>query len=246
MPRSPAARRALLSLLSDHEIREIGGTCAVTEATWRVPLSDIAVDEGSLDAAREALASGWWSMGPRVARARAAVRGVHRRAARARGLERHRRAPSGAPRASAAGPATRSCCPRSTSSLPPTLLTRRGATPVFCDVVGPRRPEPRPGRPRGGDRPEDEGRHRPALRRVTPATSRASCDIAERRRGRRDRGRGARARGALERAGAGTIGAVGLLQLLLEQEPPGRRGRDGRHLRRRARGPRPRCSARTG
>ena len=33
---------------------------------WRIPLSDVAVDEELLDAVQETLASGWWSMGPRV------------------------------------------------------------------------------------------------------------------------------------------------------------------------------------
>ena len=37
----------------------------------------------------------------------------------------------------------------------------------------------------------------------------------------------------------GTVGCDRVLQLLLEQEPPGRRGRDGRHVRRRARGAAP-------
>ena len=35
---------------------------------WRVPLSDIAVDDEILAAAGRALASGWWSTGPRVAK----------------------------------------------------------------------------------------------------------------------------------------------------------------------------------
>jgi len=33
---------------------------------WKVPLADVAVDDELLAAARDAVASGWWSMGPRV------------------------------------------------------------------------------------------------------------------------------------------------------------------------------------
>jgi dTDP-4-amino-4,6-dideoxygalactose transaminase len=39
----------------------------VTDSHWRVPLSDVEVDEELMSVGREALASGWWSMGPRVA-----------------------------------------------------------------------------------------------------------------------------------------------------------------------------------
>src|SRR6187402_3132873 len=35
---------------------------------WVVPLADVLVDDELLDAARRTLASGWWSMGPRVER----------------------------------------------------------------------------------------------------------------------------------------------------------------------------------
>lgn len=34
---------------------------------WKVPLSDVRVDDELLDAVRSAVGSGWWSMGPRVA-----------------------------------------------------------------------------------------------------------------------------------------------------------------------------------
>ena len=38
----------------------------MTENRWDVPLSDVLVDDELLEAARVAMASGWWSMGPRV------------------------------------------------------------------------------------------------------------------------------------------------------------------------------------
>ena len=56
---------------------------------WRVPLSDIAVDDELVAAAGGALASGWWSTGPRVARVRGRVRALRRRRVRGRGVERH-------------------------------------------------------------------------------------------------------------------------------------------------------------
>jgi DegT/DnrJ/EryC1/StrS aminotransferase family len=40
---------------------------ADVESRWRVPLSDITVDDELTDAVLETLRSGWWSMGPRVA-----------------------------------------------------------------------------------------------------------------------------------------------------------------------------------
>ena len=37
-----------------------------SDPKWVVPLSDVLVEDDFLRAAHEALASGWWSMGPRV------------------------------------------------------------------------------------------------------------------------------------------------------------------------------------
>ena len=39
---------------------------ASSELRWRVPLSDIVVDDEIADAVLETVRSGWWSMGPRV------------------------------------------------------------------------------------------------------------------------------------------------------------------------------------
>ena len=38
----------------------------LTGSPWRVPLSDLTIDEELVDAALAAIRSGWWSMGPRV------------------------------------------------------------------------------------------------------------------------------------------------------------------------------------
>ena len=39
---------------------------ASSELGWRVPLSDVAVDDELVDAVLGRVRSGWWSMGPRV------------------------------------------------------------------------------------------------------------------------------------------------------------------------------------
>ena len=38
----------------------------MTEVAWRVPLSDVIVDDELADAALGVVRSGWWSMGPQV------------------------------------------------------------------------------------------------------------------------------------------------------------------------------------
>ena len=108
----------------------------MTEATWRVPLSDIAVDDVLMNAAREVLESGWWSMGPRVAE-----------------LERDFSEFTGAPHALAVSNGTAAlhlallavgCGPGDEVVLPSlnfvaaaNTVACTGATPVFCDIVGP-------------------------------------------------------------------------------------------------------------
>src|SRR5215207_2473591 len=47
-------------------------TTRADTGAWSVPLSDLAVDEEILAAVREAVGSGWWSTGPRVAEFEAA------------------------------------------------------------------------------------------------------------------------------------------------------------------------------
>ncbi len=109
---------------------------AVTESRWRVPLSDVRVDEELLAAGRDVLASGWWSMGPRVAE-----------------LERQFAELTGASRALAVANGTAALhlallavgCREGDEVILPSLnfvaaanvVALVGATPVFCDVVGP-------------------------------------------------------------------------------------------------------------
>jgi dTDP-4-amino-4,6-dideoxygalactose transaminase len=108
----------------------------IVTGAWRVPLSDVRVDEELLTLARETLASGWWSMGPRVAE-----------------LEARFSAETGARHALAVSSGTAALhlallavgCGAGDEVVLPSLnfvaaanvVTRVGATPVFCDVVGP-------------------------------------------------------------------------------------------------------------
>ena len=105
-------------------------------ATWRVPLSDVLVDDELLGVAREVLSSGWWSMGTRVA-----------------DLEAQFALQTGSPHALAVSSGTAALhlallaldCGHGDEVVLPSLnfvaaanaVTRVGATPVFCDIVGP-------------------------------------------------------------------------------------------------------------
>ncbi|MDQ3671023.1 MAG: DegT/DnrJ/EryC1/StrS family aminotransferase [Actinomycetota bacterium] len=109
---------------------------AVSQSTWRVPLSDIAVDDALSNAGREVLESGWWSMGPRVAQ-----------------LESDFSAFSGAPHSLAVSSGTAALhlallavgCGAGDEVVLPSLnfvaaantVASTGATPVFCDILGP-------------------------------------------------------------------------------------------------------------
>lgn len=108
----------------------------MTGPEWRVPLSDVQVDEELLSVGRDVLASGWWTMGPRVAE-----------------LESRFAAFTGAPHALAVSSGTAAlhlallavgCGPSDEVVLPSlnfvaaaNTVARVGATPIFCDVSGP-------------------------------------------------------------------------------------------------------------
>jgi dTDP-4-amino-4,6-dideoxygalactose transaminase len=102
---------------------------------WSVPLSDLAVDEEILGAVREAAASGWWSMGPRVAEFEAAF-------ARFVGAEHAVAVSSGtaalhlALLASGCRPGDEIVLPSLTFVAAANVVRHAGATPVFCDVLG--------------------------------------------------------------------------------------------------------------
>jgi dTDP-4-amino-4,6-dideoxygalactose transaminase len=108
---------------------------ASSELRWRVPLSDIVVDDEIADAVLETVRSGWWSMGPRV-----------------EDLEREFAAFCGAPYAVAVANGTASLhlallvvgCGPGDEVIVPSLnfvaaanaIVHTGAEPVFCDVIG--------------------------------------------------------------------------------------------------------------
>ena len=104
--------------------------------SWKVPLADVAVDDELLKAAQEAVASGWWSMGPRVQVFEDAFADF-----------------CGAGHAVAVANGTAALhlsllavgCGRGDEVVLPSLnfvaaanaVHHVGATPIFCDVVGP-------------------------------------------------------------------------------------------------------------
>jgi dTDP-4-amino-4,6-dideoxygalactose transaminase len=107
----------------------------VTES-WRVPLSDVRVDEELLEVARETLASGWWSMGPRVAELEASFAertgSTHVLAVSSGTAALHL-----ALLALECGPGDEVVLPSLNFVAAANTVTRVGALPVFCDVLGP-------------------------------------------------------------------------------------------------------------
>jgi dTDP-4-amino-4,6-dideoxygalactose transaminase len=102
---------------------------------WRVPLFDLRVDEELLDTARDALGSGWWSMGPRVAefeRSFAASVGAKHALAVSSGTA----ALHLAVLAAGCGPGDEVVVPSLTFAAAANVVAAAGARPVFCDVAG--------------------------------------------------------------------------------------------------------------
>lgn len=116
--------------------RDPGGRTALA-GSWSVPLSDLAVDEEILDAVRDAVASGWWSTGPRVAE-------FERAFARFVGAEHAVAVASGTAAlhlsvlACGCGPGDEVVLPSLNFVAAASVIRHAGATPVFCDVVGER------------------------------------------------------------------------------------------------------------
>jgi dTDP-4-amino-4,6-dideoxygalactose transaminase len=102
---------------------------------WLVPLSDVAVDEELVAAAGEAVASGWWSMGPRVAefeRAFADFVGVAHALAVGSGTAAIHLALD----ACGCGPGDEVIVPSLTFVAAANSVVATGARPVFCDATG--------------------------------------------------------------------------------------------------------------
>ena len=109
---------------------------AAVESRWRVPLSDITVDNELADAVLETLRSGWWSMGPRVAefeRAFAEFCGAPHALAVANGTA----ALHLALLAVGCGPEDEVVVPSLNFVAAANAIVHTGAEPVFCDIVGP-------------------------------------------------------------------------------------------------------------
>jgi dTDP-4-amino-4,6-dideoxygalactose transaminase len=113
----------------------IHGPDAFEGSEWLVPLADVAVDQELVEAARKAVESGWWSMGPRVAEfeqrfaelcdARHAIAVANGTAALHLALL-----------AAECGPGDEVILPSLNFVAAANAIAHTGATPVFCDVVG--------------------------------------------------------------------------------------------------------------
>jgi dTDP-4-amino-4,6-dideoxygalactose transaminase len=103
--------------------------------TWSVPLSDIRVDDELLAAGRDAIASGWWSMGPRVAeledRFGEVIETRHAFAVANGTAALHL-----ALLAIGCGPGDEVVLPSLNFVAAANTVVRVGAVPVFCDIVG--------------------------------------------------------------------------------------------------------------
>ena len=108
----------------------------VNESRWRVPLSDVAVDDELVEAVLETVRSGWWSMGPRVADFEsefAAFSGAHHAVAVANGTA----ALHLGLLAVGCGPGDEVIVPSLNFVAAANAIVHTGAEPVFCDIVGP-------------------------------------------------------------------------------------------------------------
>jgi len=102
---------------------------------WRVPLSDVRLPAEAIDAAREALASGWLSSGPRVSEFEedlAAYVGARHAVACSSGTAALELAYA----ALDLGPGDEVAMPSLTFVAGANAARLRGAEPVFCDVLG--------------------------------------------------------------------------------------------------------------
>jgi dTDP-4-amino-4,6-dideoxygalactose transaminase len=107
----------------------------VSESRWKVPLAEPVVDDELVEAARDAVGSGWWSMGPRVNDFEAAFAeftGAKHAIAVANGTA----ALHLALLAVDCGPGDEVILPSLNFVAAANAIRHTGATPVFCDVVG--------------------------------------------------------------------------------------------------------------
>jgi dTDP-4-amino-4,6-dideoxygalactose transaminase len=103
---------------------------------WRVPLSDVLVDEEILSAVRDVVSSGWWSMGPTVEEfeeAFAAQCGCRHAIAVSSGTAALHLALLSA----GCGPGDEVVVPSLNFVAAANVIAHSGARPIFCDTVGP-------------------------------------------------------------------------------------------------------------
>ena len=108
----------------------------LTEGSWQVPLADVRVDDELRRAVDEVVDSGWWSMGPKVEefeREWAAFMGVEHALAVANGTA----ALHLALLAAGVGPGDEVVLPSLNFVAAANSIAHTGATPVFCDIMGP-------------------------------------------------------------------------------------------------------------
>jgi dTDP-4-amino-4,6-dideoxygalactose transaminase len=107
----------------------------VSAPHWLVPLSDVVGDDELVDAASEAVRSGWWSTGPRVAE-------LEERFAEANTTPHAIAVANGtaalhlALLAAGVGPGDEVITPSLTFVAVANAIRHTGATPVFCDILG--------------------------------------------------------------------------------------------------------------
>ena len=107
----------------------------MSDTPWMIPLSDVALRPELSQAASDVVASGWWSMGPKVAEFEAAF--ADALAARhALAVANGTAALHLALLALDYGPGDEVVLPSLTFVAAANTIRRVGATPVFCDIVG--------------------------------------------------------------------------------------------------------------
>jgi len=115
--------------------RSAGTVGFVNDSSWLVPLSDLIVDEELRAAAQETIASGWWSMGPRVAEFEskfAQFVGSKNALAVTNGTAALHLGLLGV----GCGPGDEVIVPSLNFVAAANTVVHVGATPVFCDVIG--------------------------------------------------------------------------------------------------------------
>jgi len=102
---------------------------------WNIPPSDISVDETIVEAARETVQSGWWSMGPRVREFEEAF-ALHIGAKHALAVANGTAAIALALEAVGVGAGDEVVVPSLNFVAAANTIRHRGAIPVFCDIAG--------------------------------------------------------------------------------------------------------------